>query len=77
MVLLEFRVIYALYHDWYLPAMDLNPFAYTYLKFAHKSPSSALRKRRVDEFALPGPASAFHCCFDTCLFDEYKVSQQR
>lgn len=33
-VVLNFRKVYSLYHSWYTPA-EPNPFAYTYIKFAH------------------------------------------
>jgi oligopeptide transport system substrate-binding protein len=33
-VLIDFRRIYGLYHNWYIPP-EPNPFAYTYIKFAY------------------------------------------
>jgi hypothetical protein len=47
-VLIEFRVIYALYHDWYIPSHEPNPFAYTYLKFSYSD--SARRSEKAKEW---------------------------
>jgi ABC-type oligopeptide transport system substrate-binding subunit len=44
-VLMEFRVIYALYHQWYIPSHEPNPFAYTYLKFSYSA--SAVRAEKA------------------------------
>ncbi|MEZ5991066.1 MAG: ABC transporter substrate-binding protein [Planctomycetota bacterium] len=77
-VLLEFRVIYALYHDWYLPAMDPNPFAYTYLKFAYSK--SEQRSEKAQEWTnspfWPGFLLFIVVLVPVCLMG-YKVSQQR
>ncbi len=53
--LLEFRVIYGLYHKWYSPP-EPNPFAYTYLKFAYSD--TPLRSESAKQWTqspfLPG-----------------------
>ena len=46
-VLLEFRVIFKLYHDWHIPPKP-NPFAYTYLKFEYSD--SAERAKKAEEW---------------------------
>lgn len=46
-VLMEFRVIYKLYHDWHIPPKP-NPFAYTYLKYEYSD--SAKRATRAKEW---------------------------
>ena len=46
-VLLEFRVIFKLYHDWHIPPKP-NAFAYTYLKFEYSD--SAERAKRAEEW---------------------------
>ena len=76
-VLMEFRVIFALYHDWYLPAPP-NPFAYTYLKFAYSDSAKRAEKAQTWTDSPPWPALIF---FLVALIPvslmSYKVFQQR
>lgn len=45
-LLMEFRVTFGLYHDWYLPAKP-NPFAYTYFKFAYSDSAKRAEKAQT------------------------------
>lgn len=76
-VLMEFRVIFALYHDWYLPSKP-NPFAYTYLKFAYSN--SEQRSEKAEEWTdspfWPG-FLIFVIAFVPVSLMGYKVYQQK
>lgn len=54
-VLMEFRVIYALNHEWHLPPKP-NAFAYTYIKFAYSDSEKRAEKATEWETSHPIPA---------------------
>ncbi|MCB9893801.1 MAG: hypothetical protein H6839_05110 [Planctomycetes bacterium] len=76
-VLMEFRVIFALYHDWYLPAKP-NPFAYTYFKFAYSDSERRAEKAQewTDSPIAPGLIMFLVFLIPVGLAG-YKVYQQR
>ena len=76
-VLMEFRVIFALYHDWYLPAKP-NPFAYTYFKFAYSDSERRAEKAQewTDSPFWPGFIMFVVFLIPVSLAG-YKVYQQR
>ncbi|MCA8910153.1 MAG: hypothetical protein KDB82_00490 [Planctomycetes bacterium] len=77
-VLMEFRVIFALYHDWYLPSLDPNPFAYTYFKFAYSNSEQRAESAQqwTDSPFLPGFFIIVVALVPVCLMG-YKVYQQK
>ena len=77
-VLMEFRVIYALYHEWYLPSHEPNPFAYTYFKFAYSDSGRRAEKAQTwtDAPFLPGFILFLVLLVPVGLMG-YKISRQR